>query len=197
MGDGVPSDGFASICFVTLFICCFSRTSSAFPVDGQFKEPVSLLFSSIPFTAATLVTRTGTVAEYGSGWDHGESTVNGTTLSITGRSVPLLADIIRPPTCAANVKLWNECYLRWQPDAVVKVRGRREYGRIRIDEKGNLHWIMNHSPWDMSVVKHECCRGEVLFSPHGHSIDWWTNDKRNWEWYGRWLSEQSMRTWYD
>ncbi|KAF8366231.1 hypothetical protein PRIPAC_84060 [Pristionchus pacificus] len=75
-----------------------SRTSSAFPVDGQFKEPVSLLFSSIPFTAATLVTR-------------------------TGRSVPLLADIIRPPTCAANVKLWNECYLRWQPDAVVKGGG--------------------------------------------------------------------------
>lgn len=49
--------------FVTLIVCCFSRTSSAFPLGGQFKEPVSLLFSSIPFTAATLVTRTGTVVD--------------------------------------------------------------------------------------------------------------------------------------
>ncbi|GMR54286.1 hypothetical protein PMAYCL1PPCAC_24481, partial [Pristionchus mayeri] len=74
------------------------RTSSSFPLDAHFKEPVTLLFGSVPFAAASLVTR-------------------------TGRSVPMMADIIRPPTSAANVKLWNECYLRWQPEAVIKGGG--------------------------------------------------------------------------
>ncbi|GMT01278.1 hypothetical protein PENTCL1PPCAC_23452 [Pristionchus entomophagus] len=74
------------------------RTSSAFLLDAHYKEPVTLLFGSVQYAAASLVTR-------------------------TGRSVPLLADIIRPPTCTANVKLWNECYLRWQPDALVKGGG--------------------------------------------------------------------------
>ncbi|GMT29128.1 hypothetical protein PFISCL1PPCAC_20425, partial [Pristionchus fissidentatus] len=74
------------------------RHSSLFPLESHYKEPFTLLFHGIQYSAAIAMTR-------------------------TGRDKPLLADIIRPPSSAANVRLWNECYLRWQPEAVVRGGG--------------------------------------------------------------------------
>ncbi|CAD6194725.1 unnamed protein product [Caenorhabditis auriculariae] len=39
---------------------------------------------------------------------------------------PLLIEVLRPPTTLCDIRLWNECYLRWVPSANMTNTGRRD-----------------------------------------------------------------------